>query len=127
MRVLRPQLRNFAPVISLLAIIAPSRAQTPSLRTIIPSGLSQPLFVTAAPGDNNRLFILEKTGAIRIFDKTTNTLLTNPYLTIPVNTTGERGLLGLAFDPNFASNGRFYVDYARNSGVSADIGDLVIA
>jgi hypothetical protein len=116
---------------TVLAMGWTARAQM-SLRTVIPSGLSQPLFVTAPPGDDNRLFIVEKTGAIRIFNKQTNTLLATPYLNVPANaltpidTSGERGLLGLAFDPDFATNGRFYINYVRG-GTGANLGDIVVA
>ena len=77
--------------------------------TRVASGLNQPLFVTAPPGDTGRLFIVEKTGAIKILDLNTGSVLTTPFLSVPVNSAGERGLLGLAFDPNYASNGFFYI------------------
>jgi glucose/arabinose dehydrogenase len=125
MRGLRSAVFNFIFVISLLAMAWPARAQM-ALKPVITSGLSQPLYVTAPPGDNNRLFIVEKTGAIRIFNKQTNTLLTTPYLSVPVDTNSERGLLGLAFDPDFANNGRFYVDYTRSGGPT-DVGDIIVA
>ena len=69
----------------------------------------QPLYVTAAPGDNSRLFVVEKTGTIRILDLNLGTVRATPFLTVPVDTTSERGLLGLAFDPDYATNGAFYV------------------
>ena len=82
--------------------------------TRVASGLSQPLYVTAAPGDTSRLFIVEKTGTIKILDLNTGTVLATPFLTVPVDTASERGLLGLAFDPDYATNGAFYV-YATSS------------
>lgn len=82
---------------------------------LVVSGLTRPLFVTAPPGDNSRLFIIEQyvsgQGQIRIFDRSTNTLLPTPFLRIPVSQSGEQGLLGLAFHPDYANNGRFYVNY----------------
>ena len=101
----------------------PAQSQNLSLEPIVTSGLNSPLYVTAAPGDNNRLFIVEKGGAIRLFDRTTGTLQTTPYLNLSssINTSGERGLLGLAFDPDFATNGRFYVNYTNTGG------DIVLA
>src|SRR4029079_3778599 len=68
-----------------------------------------PLFATAPPGDTDRLFIVEKTGEIRILDIHTGQLLATRFLEVNVDTAGERGLLGLAFDPNYATNGFFYV------------------
>jgi len=77
--------------------------------TRVASGLSVPLFATAPPGDTGRLFIVEKTGAIRILDLNTGQVLPTPFLTVAVDSTGERGLLGLAFDPDYSSNGFFYI------------------
>jgi glucose/arabinose dehydrogenase len=82
---------------------------------MIVSGLSFPTFVTHAPGDESRLFILEKPGRIRIFDLDSGTLLPTPFLDITATVTGgtsefdERGLLGLAFHPDYDNNGFFYV------------------
>ncbi len=75
---------------------------------LVASGLDQPLFV-AAPSGDPRLFIVEKTGRIKVWQA--GTVSTYLDLSAQVDTDGERGLLGLAFDPQFASNGRFYVDY----------------
>src|SRR5262245_22890067 len=77
--------------------------------TRIATGLDQPLFVTAAPGDTSRLFIVEKTGTIKIFDLNNGQVLATPFLTVPVGTASERGLLGLTFDPDYATNGFFYI------------------
>src|SRR5262245_29340789 len=86
--------------------------------TRVASGLSQPLFAVAPPGDTGRLFILEKTGLIRILDLSTGQLLPTPFLDLgsQINTNGEQGLLGLAFDPDFADNGQFYVHITNPSG-----------
>jgi glucose/arabinose dehydrogenase len=88
-----------------------SFAEVPPLQTrIVASGLDRPLFVTSPVGDS-RLFIVEQGGAIKILQN--GTVLPTPFLDLSksVDTSGERGLLGMAFDPNFATNGRFYVDY----------------
>jgi len=77
--------------------------------TRVASGLNQPLFAAAPPGDTGRLFIVEKTGAIRILDLNTGSVLGTPFLTVPVDSSGERGLLGVTFDPDYASNGFFYI------------------
>ena len=103
-----------------LALTAVAEAQVVNVRTKrVTTGLSFPVGVTHAPGDTSRLFIIQKQGQIRIFDLTTNTLLATPFLSI--TTTGaassgdERGLLGLAFDPNYATNGQFYVYYTNST------------
>jgi glucose/arabinose dehydrogenase len=86
--------------------------------TRVASGLSQPLFACAAPDDSTRLFIVEKTGLIRILDLSTNQVLATPFLNVSseISTAGESGLLGLAFDPDYASNGFFYVNLINTSG-----------
>ncbi|HUH00662.1 MAG TPA: PQQ-dependent sugar dehydrogenase, partial [Kofleriaceae bacterium] len=80
----------------------------------IASGLERPVFVTAAP-DDERVFIVEQPGRIRIFQN--GALLPTPFLdlTARVRDSGnEQGLLGLAFHPQFPTNGRFYVNYTAS-------------
>src|SRR6266404_8286938 len=73
------------------------------------SGLSSPLFVTAPPGDFNRLFIVQQGGQIRILNLKTGAMNATPFLTVSnLQSGGEQGLLGLAFDPDYATNGKFY-------------------
>ncbi len=86
--------------------------------TRVATDLGQPLFVVAPPDDPNRLFIVEKTGLIKILDLATGQVLATPLLNVSsqILTDGERGLLGLAFDPAFASNGFFYVNLINMSG-----------
>ncbi len=86
--------------------------------TRVASGLNQPIFAGAPPGDPGRLFIVEKTGLIKVLDLTTGQVLATPFLDVSsqILTDGERGLLGLAFDPNYASNGLFYVYLINTSG-----------
>ncbi|MBL8862990.1 MAG: PQQ-dependent sugar dehydrogenase [Planctomycetes bacterium] len=108
-----------AAAAALLALAGSSPAQNPPLTTTrVAQGLARPLFVTAPAGDLQRAFIVEQrtnapaTGRLRILDITTNTLQAASYLEIAgVNSGDEEGLLGLAFHPNFASNGFFYVYY----------------
>ncbi len=77
--------------------------------TRVASGLSQALYAVAAPGDSQRLFVVEQTGSIKIVDLASGTVNPTPFLSVSVDSSGERGLLGLAFDPNYASNGFFYI------------------
>ncbi|MBN4076369.1 PQQ-dependent sugar dehydrogenase [Gemmatimonas aurantiaca] len=86
---------------------------------LVTAGLSEPVFVSYAPGDaGGRLFVLEQRGRIRIVDG--SSLRATPFLDIDsrVLSGGERGLLGLAFHPQYQSNGYFYVCYTNNSGAS---------
>ena len=94
------------------------------------TAFSSPLFLTAPTGNpsESRLFIVEQGGLIRIVDSFSGALIgTFLDVTSRVLSGGERGLLGMAFDPDYAINGFFYVYYtARATGVIAD-GDIVIA
>jgi glucose/arabinose dehydrogenase len=79
--------------------------------------LDKPLYLTAAPGDTAREFVVEQPGKIRIIQH--DSLLSTPFLDITsqVGYDGdERGLLSVAFDPNYATNGHFFVDYTDVSG-----------
>jgi glucose/arabinose dehydrogenase len=94
----------------------PGRAQTQLTTELVASGLARPVFVTAPPGDKDRIFIVEQrsgsTGRIRIVDRATGVLNPTPFLSIAGLSTGsEQGLLGLAFHPDYANNGYFYVNY----------------
>ena len=72
---------------------------------------------THAPGDATRLFVVEQRGRILILDLNTFIVNGTPFLDIDsrvIGGGGERGLLGLAFHPNYGMNGLFYVNYSRN-------------
>ncbi len=92
----------------------PSGQVTMKLAPVVTEGLDQPLFLTHAPGDSTRLFIVEKGGAIRVVRN--GDLRGDPFLEVEVNTDGERGLLGLAFHPGYASNRRFFIAYTDDAG-----------
>ena len=82
----------------------------------IASGLTKPVFVTAPPGDVNHIYIVEQTGRIRSLDLGTNQLSTFFTLQGLTSASGEQGLLGMAFDPNYASNSKFYLDFTVPGG-----------
>jgi len=88
---------------------------TPLSSELVVNGLARPVQVVAAPGDYSRIFIVEQrsgsTGRIKIFNLDTNTLNSTPFLSLSVSTSSEQGLLGLAFHPNYAQNGYFYINY----------------
>ena len=77
---------------------------------LVVEGLTAPVFLTALPGDD-RQFVVERNGRIRIVEA--DTLRTTPFLDLRsrVNFTGERGMLSMTFDPQYATNGVFYVYY----------------
>jgi glucose/arabinose dehydrogenase len=103
----------------------PPEGAVPALTLeLVSDGLEQPLFVTGVPGDDTRLFVLEKAGRVRVI--VNGVLQEQPFLDIGslVVNSGERGMLGLAFHPNYAQNGLFYVHHSsvpeNNDGVTAE-------
>jgi hypothetical protein len=77
------------------------------------TGLTNPVFVTHAHDGSNRLFILEQPGVIKVLQPGSTTPTVFLDITDKVLPGGERGLLGLAFHPQYPSNPAFYVDYTR--------------
>jgi uncharacterized repeat protein (TIGR03806 family) len=74
----------------------------------------QPVFLTAAPDGTNRLFVAERHGTLRVFQNATGVSTVKTFLDISDRVSSpseEEGLLGLAFDPDYATNGFFYVNY----------------
>ena len=84
---------------------------------VVARGLAQPTYVGAPPGDR-RLFIVERAGLVLVHEE--GDLRTQPFLDLrdQVSTGGERGLLSLAFHPEFAANGRLYVDFTDAAGAT---------
>lgn len=84
--------------------------------TRIARGLSSPVYITHSGDNNGRLFIVEQTGRIRVIRK--GVLQSAPFLDLRslVSTGGERGLLGLAFHPDYSWNRKFYVNYTDRNG-----------
>src|SRR6266849_6022511 len=90
----------------LLAAVA-ATLPTGFVETQIASGLSSPTAMEFAP--DGRLFVCLQGGNLRVVKN--GTLLPTPFLTLTVDSSGERGLLGVAFDPSFATNNFVYVYY----------------
>jgi glucose/arabinose dehydrogenase len=89
-------------------------SQTLNLQSFA-TGFTQPVEITHA-GDS-RLFVVEQTGRIKILN-TNGSVNATPFLNIStiISSTGERGLLGLAFHPNYTTNGYFFVNYTNTAG-----------
>jgi glucose/arabinose dehydrogenase len=100
-------------VLQLLAGAAASAAT-------VPAGFVDSTYV-ALPGDattmkfapDGRLFVCQQSGALRVVQD--GNLLATPFVTLTVDSSGERGLLGVAFDPDFATNQFVYVYYTATS------------
>lgn len=99
-------------------------AQTGFTHTLVASGLSEPTAMKFAP--DGRLFVAEQGGRLRVIRQ--GVLLPQPFVTLPVDSSGERGLLGIAFHPDFASNRYVYVYYtARTPAVHNRVSRFVSA
>jgi hypothetical protein len=82
----------------------------------ITAAVTFPVDLASPPGDQSRLFVVEKAGRIRILKD--GVLLPTPFLDITsqVSSGGERGLLGLTFTPDYATSGRFIISYSNTAG-----------
>ncbi|MGH6647761.1 PQQ-dependent sugar dehydrogenase [Aquabacterium sp.] len=106
-------------------VLAMSGAHALSGKVVV-NDISQPVYLTAPTGDS-RLFALEKGGVVRIIAN--GQTLATPFLDLSskVDIESERGLLGLAFDPNYASNGRFYVNYIDKTTLNTVVERYTVA
>jgi glucose/arabinose dehydrogenase len=103
--------------LSVTPLPPPPPPATPGLREVA-TGLDFPLYLASPPGDD-RLFVVEKGGVIRLLKG--GVLLDAPFLDLTAkvfSAGGEQGLLGLAFYPDYATSGRFVVHYTEVSGTS---------
>ena len=100
--------------ISMLLLLNVSLAQTLTIQSFA-TGLSGAVDI-AHPSGDERLFVVQQGGQIRIVN-TNGTINTTPFLNLSslIISGGEQGLLGLAFHPNYATNGQFFVNYTRAS------------
>jgi glucose/arabinose dehydrogenase len=98
---------------AMIAVTAPAAA-APHLTQI--GSFNYPVYVTAPPGDPHRVFVVERAGRIRVVKD--GKKLGTPFLDISssVSTDVERGLLSMAFAPDYAKSGRFYVYFTDNTG-----------
>jgi glucose/arabinose dehydrogenase len=125
-----PTGRKGLRVLAALAVWAAAAAPAAAIQLQpVATGLSFPVVISNAGDGSGRLFIVEQSGMIRIYDG--NQLLPTPFLDITglVSGGGERGLLGLAFHPNYPATPYFYVNYTCAPGTvaCATEGDTVIA
>jgi len=112
----------FKVALTLAACAIPLSAGAQVQLTPVVSGLSSPVFVGNAGDNLNRLFIVEQPGVIKVLQPGATTPTVFLDIQAKVLFSGERGLLGLAFHPQYATNGRFFVFYTRDAD-----GALIIA
>ncbi len=84
----------------------------------VASDLGDALYVTSAPGDDGRLYVVQQSGQVQILEN--GTPLAEPFVDVSdrIVSGGEQGLLGLAFHPEYAQNGRFYLNYTDTGGTT---------
>jgi glucose/arabinose dehydrogenase len=92
----------------------PESTPSPTMQLLV-TGLSSPVYVTNAHDGSNRLFVLEQAGRIKVVQPGSNTATLFLDITTKVLSGGERGLLGLAFHPQYSTNRRFFVYYTRQT------------
>lgn len=102
-------------LVSLLLLLLPICGLAAPTVELALSGLSAPVRIVAPEGDD-RLFVVGQTGQIRVFTRDGDDLGVFLNWSGRISTGGERGLLGLAFDPDYAVNGRFFINYTDPSG-----------
>lgn len=110
-----------AAIVFAAAFVGCTDATTPDFEgtlalEVVTDAVSSPVGLASPPGDTSRLFVLEQAGRIRVIRA--GTLLPDPFLDITGITSGggERGLLGLAFHPDYEVNGYFFVYHTDNAG-----------
>lgn len=88
-------------------------------------GLVAPALLTHAPGDTSKSFILDLSGKILVLQG--GSVLATPFLELDVSFSGEQGLLGLAFHPDYATNGRFFVHFSQPGSGDTEIAEYARA
>jgi glucose/arabinose dehydrogenase len=117
-----PFLVTAAALIALVVPMASARGATPDITlSQVLSGLESLTQVTNAGDGTGRLFLVERRGVVKALDGGTLTTFMDIRSIVDHETGGERGLLGLAFHPNFETNRRLYVYYTRVGG------DIIVA
>src|SRR5262245_8905368 len=94
------------------------------LEPVVTSGLSSPVLVGNAHDGTNRLFIVEQGGIIKVLQPGSSTPTVFLNITTTVLSGGERGLLGLAFHPQYTSNRRFFVYYTRQTDGAIQVSEF---
>src|SRR5262245_5100700 len=109
-------MRTLGIGISLIAAVTMLAASLPAAAVELApvlTGLASPLFVGNAGDGSDRLFIVERSGLIKVLPPGATSPTVFLDVAAKIVSGGEQGLLGLAFHPQFSSNRRFFVDYTR--------------
>lgn len=122
--------RWFGAVVGMLAWPAIGWALDPADLSLVrfpdaSTEFAQPIGIRAPNDGTGRVFVIERCDGIRVVKN--GAVLATPFVSISVSCSSEQGILGLAFDPDFASNGTFYVGYTAPSGGLGASEDQVLA
>ena len=116
----RPRRRRWGAtalvVLAVAAVPAAARGHGQALHLVHVAKVTAPVYATAPPGETGKLYVVEQAGQIVVL--TNGKVSPTPFLDIHslVTSGGEQGLLSMAFDPGYAKNHRFYVDYTDQNG-----------
>src|SRR5678815_2741194 len=111
---------NYAVILIVLAAVSVfSQTPAPYTARLQPflTGLSRPILIRSSPDNTKRLFIVQQAGVIKVLQP--GSIMPTDFINLsskvvqPASTGDERGLLGMTFHPQYATNGKFYVDYTR--------------
>ena len=108
---------GFWPIIALAFAFFSSQAIAEIEAVRVATGFTIPLYLCTPPGDSSRLFVAEQGGKIKIIDAQTGVVNPIPFLDITseVGQGQGPGILGMTFDPDYATNGHFFVSYTTDS------------
>jgi glucose/arabinose dehydrogenase len=125
-------MRMIRAAVLVLMLIGFSLAQGPASPTAVSlqpylSGLTAPVFVTNAHDGSGRLFIVQQGGIIKVVQPGSTTPTNFLNIAAKVLSGGERGLLGLAFHPQYPINGRFFVYYTRQTDGAIQISEFRVS
>src|SRR6185437_7846535 len=113
-----PSVKSFLALGVLAAAALPGAAsgRSGTLHLVHVVQVAAPVYATTAPGEPGRLYIVEQAGRIVVLEN--GRIRSSPFLDIrrQVVSGGEQGLLSVAFDPQYRTNHRFYVDYTDTNG-----------
>ena len=115
--------KKLAALVLAAAFLAPVQADAAAARLVLVGNFTSPTYVAVAPGQPALLFVVERAGRIQVLRNEAR--LPNPFLDIrdlvrgqptDADAGGEQGLLSMAFAPDYAQSGRFYVAFTNNDG-----------
>ena len=113
-------------VATTLALLGASSAQALTLEPV-GGTFAEPTYVTSDPSDASRLFVVERKGTIQLLENGVKSKFADIGAEVGCGASceGERGLMSVAFDPGFESNGRLYVEYGNDLNGDIDVDELL--